>query len=300
MNLLKEGTFIEEAEKAEFKPNNAALIFIFIGLFCGLQILEGIASYILQAVLGLQGQWDMVITLIFTGFVTVGIIVYGYYVEGRSLASFGFIRKHVFSQYIKGFILGILIFSIIVGIGVFTGSLAYEACLANQTWRWVLIFLFGWLFQGMEEEVMLRGYLMPNFSRRTSLLTAVIANSILFAALHLGNNGITVLSFINLIFYGIFASLYATRTNNIWGISGFHSAWNFVQGNIYGISVSGNAVLPSIFNITQKNSALLNGGTFGLEGSLITTIVLSICIALLFVPGIIQRMNASQQEQSNL
>lgn len=298
MNLSKEGTFIEEAEKAKFKPNKAVLIFIFIGLFFGLQILVGIVSYLLQAVLGLKGQWDMVISLISTGFVTMGIVVYGYYVEERSLASFGFIRKHIFSQYIKGFILGILLFSIIVGIGVFTGSLAYEACLANQTWRWVLIFLIGWFFQGMEEEVMLRGYLMPNFSRRTSLLTAVIANSLLFAALHLGNNGMTLLSFINLTLYGIFASLYAIRTNNIWGISGFHSAWNFVQGNIYGISVSGNAALPSILNITQRNSALLNGGAFGLEGSLITTIVLSICIALLFVPGVTQRMNASQQEQS--
>ena len=57
--------------------------------------------------------------------------------------------------------------------------------------------------------------------------------------MHLANSGITVLAFLNLTLFGVFASVYFIKRGNIWGIGALHSIWNFVQGNFYGIRVSG-------------------------------------------------------------
>ena len=63
--------------------------------------------------------------------------------------------------------------------------------------------------------------------------------------------------------------------DNIWGVCGIHSVWNFTQGNLYGISVSGSGQSESIFRTSQNSShAFLTGGEFGIEGSIATTIVL--------------------------
>lgn len=60
----------------------------------------------------------------------------------------------------------------------------------------------------------------PDFS------AAVIANSVIFAALHLLNPGVAPLAIVNLILFGIFASCYFIRRGNIWGIGALHSVWN--------------------------------------------------------------------------
>ena len=111
---------------------------------------------------------------------------------------------------------------------------------------------------------------------------AIGLNAFTFAALHLANNGITWLSFVNLILFGVFASVYFLRRGSIWGIGALHSVWNWVQGNFYGISVSGNQVGSSVFATeTVSGKELLNGGAFGLEGSIMVTIVLAVGIIVL-------------------
>ena len=55
--------------------------------------------------------------------------------------------------------------------------------------------------------------------------------------------------------------------------------WNFVQGNFYGIPVSGLEMSDSVFTTTiNEELELINGGTFGAEGGLATTIVMLLCI----------------------
>ncbi len=61
--------------------------------------------------------------------------------------------------------------------------------------------------------------------------------------------------------------------------------WNFAQGNIFGVSVSGMDIMASVFSFAPTNEGeLINGGTFGLEGGLAVTIVLILAtIAVLLV-----------------
>ena len=73
------------------------------------------------------------------------------------------------------------------------------------------------------------------------------------------------------------------KYDNMWVLAGMHGAWNFVQGNVYGIQVSGNGATASVFNYTSQTSIdWLSGGAFGAEGSIFATIVLIGSIAYLY------------------
>ncbi|MFA9424206.1 MAG: lysostaphin resistance A-like protein [Sedimentibacter sp.] len=157
-----------------------------------------------------------------------------------------------------------------VGIRVITGTLKYDGIVIGGNTLFVILFFFGFLVQGMQEEVMFRGYFMTSLSNKVPIVVAIMINSVVFACMHLLNSGIPILAFSNLILFGVFASVYAIKTNNLWGICAIHSIWNFVQGNFYGILVSGMDTNTSILKFVSTQ----NGGNFGLEGGLAVTIVL--------------------------
>ena len=57
--------------------------------------------------------------------------------------------------------------------------------------------------------------------------------------------------------------------NSIWGICAIHSMWNFAQGNIFGISVSGAKSQVSLFSFKLNSGAeLINGEALVLKADL--------------------------------
>lgn len=202
--------------------------------------------------------------------------------QRRKLSSLGYCKKDAVKEYLRGALLGLIAFSSAVLICMITGAVKFEGISPSFSIGIFLCFTVGFLIQGMAEEMMCRGYFMVSVARRYSMLVAILANSILFAMLHLLNNGISVLAFINLTLYGIFASIYFIKRGNIWAPAAFHSIWNLVQGNVYGIYVSGttnNCKLLS--SISVEGKTLWNGGDFGLEGGLAVTIILVVGILFL-------------------
>ncbi len=204
-------------------------------------------------------------------------------IEKRRLFTMGFSKRGKLSEYVIGLIAGAAAFTLAVLICWITGTLDIKG-LATSVAPLTLIFYFlGFMVQGMGEEVLCRGYLMVSVSRNYTLPVAILANSLAFSALHLLNSGITLLSLINLTLFGIFASIYFIKRGSIWGIAAFHSVWNFVQGNFFGIKVSGTSISASVFESELTDTGtLINGGSFGLEGGLAVTLVLVIGIAILY------------------
>ncbi|MCH5271632.1 MAG: CPBP family intramembrane metalloprotease [Lachnospiraceae bacterium] len=208
--------------------------------------------------------------------------------QKRKMRTMGFCKKAAVKEYLIGMLAGFACFSLAVLFSVLIGGLKLEISLAFRVApvRIIgifLLFLIGFMIQGMAEEVICRGYFMISYARRYPVYAAILANALIFAALHLLNSGISVLAFINLFLFGVFASVYFIRRGNIWGIAAFHSVWNLVQGNFYGIKVSGMDLSDSILTAAPvEGKALFNGGAFGLEGSLPVTVVLIAGILLLY------------------
>ena len=61
-------------------------------------------------------------------------------------------------------------------------------------------------------------------------------------------------------------------TRSLWAPIGLHAAWNFTQGEIYDIPVSGLPV-HGVVNAKLCCNPLLTGNGFGLEASLIAMVV---------------------------
>lgn len=212
-------------------------------------------------------------------FANVGIILVALLfcklIQKRKVTTVGFQKPGMWKEYLCGLGAGFVMFSVAVLLCVATGSLRFQGLSATFSIGIFVLFILGFMIQGMAEEVLCRGYLLVSIGRRYPLAVGIFANAVLFAALHLLNDGISVLAFINLVLFGVFASVYFIKRGNIWGIGALHSIWNLVQGNVYGIRVSGTQSTCSILASEMvAGRELMNGGDFGLEGGLAVTIVL--------------------------
>lgn len=223
---------------------------------------------------------------VFSLFATLGmtavVILFCRLIQKRKPDTLGFVKAGMGKEYLVGIVVGFVMFSSAVLICVVTGAIKIEGISETFSIGMFILFLLGFMLQGMAEEVLCRGYVMVSIARRYSMWTAVISNAVIFAALHLLNSGISVLAFINLVLFGVFASLYFVKRGNIWGIAAVHSVWNLVQGNFWGLRVSGMVTECSVLRSTMiEGRDILNGGAFGPEGGLGVSVVLLVGICVL-------------------
>ena len=227
--------------------------------------------------------WFSALTLFLTVTVIIVCIIYITKIEKRSVQSIGFCGTNPAGEYLIGYGIGIGMLALSWGLCIVTGTATLTGVSPSLSWL-VLLFFLGYLVQGMSEEVLCRGYLMQTLSVRYSPIVAVLLNSAFFALLHGANPGLTPLALLNLLLFGVFASLYMWKRGNIWGVAALHSAWNFAQGNLFGVRVSGTALAPSVLATEFSESGTwFNGGSFGLEGGVAVTIVYAVGIVILLL-----------------
>lgn len=127
---------------------------------------------------------------------------------------------------------------------------------------------------------------MSSLSNKLPLWAAVLISSLFFSLMHLMNAGFNLIVLVNLTLTGIMFAVLAIRFDSLFVCCAAHSIWNLVQGNFYGLPVSGMDAGGSVFRFElAENMDLWTGGVFGLEGSLSETIVMVIVIvAIIFIP----------------
>lgn len=227
--------------------------------------------------------WLTGVTLIASAGLIATAIFYCKKFEKRPISSLGIRKKHIFREYGLGALIGLVMLGLTYLISFLSGAVSIKLN-PNGISPLILLFLLGFIIQGAGEEIMLRGYYMITVARDYKIATAIAVTSVLFGLLHGGNESVNTLSIINIVLFGIFLGVYVFKRGDIWGVCAIHAMWNFAQGCIFGVSVSGMDTKVSIF-VTEidKNKVLANGGSFGLEGSIATTIVVLIAIALVFL-----------------
>ena len=239
-----------------------------------------------EALLSLVSNISMSISLVLQAVTIAAVILFCKWSQKRKVWTLGFRKSGWFREYLVGALVGFLMFTLVFLLSVLTGSVTLrfnEEVLKPQSLIFLILFFAGFLIQGMSEEVLFRGYFLISLGRKkNNLWMAVIVSALLFAAAHLLNNGISLMAFLNLTLFGIFAGVYFLKRGNIWGIGAMHALWNFTQGNIWGVSVSGMDMGPSLFkSVSNADLSFLNGGSFGLEGSIFATAVLAAGILVL-------------------
>ena len=281
-----------------------AFVFVFIGEFVaftlygiGLLALIGLArnfgeagqnlaTYLQtlhQSLTDKTGDFRLILELLAFGFILNTVFRWTRKVEKRPIRTLGFYRENFLSNLVKGFGLGLVLFLLTLLGLVALGQYRFESIHLNPySLAFVVFTIPFWILQGTTEEVVARAWLLPQLASRTNLKLAILISSLFFTLLHMGNSGLTPLSLVNLFLFGVAMSLYLLKTDTIWGIGGIHGAWNFAQGNLFGVLVSGQSSGTSIMKFTpQGNQDWLSGGSFGIEGSIVSSIILFLLILYL-------------------
>jgi hypothetical protein len=144
---------------------------------------------------------------------------------------------------------------------------------------------FAVFVQSSAEELLCRGFMYQRLLKSTnSPAFAIIFNSLFFAALHLFNNGMSILPFYCILIFGVFASMLVYYFDSLWMVMGLHAMWNFTQSILLGLPNSGNNVPYSIFKIgsSVKGSFAYNP-IFGLEGTILSCVLMTACCVALYL-----------------
>ena len=149
---------------------------------------------------------------------------------------------------------------------------------------WLSLFLLV----GVVGEVIFRGILFRLIADKWNIAVGLTTSSLLFGLAHLGNPGATLWAALAIALASgwLFGMAYAYH-QTIWVPVGMHWAWNYLEGGVFGCSVSGT---PLDYRplITPKISGtdLLSGGAFGPEASIICVAIgmgISIVYTVLYI-----------------
>ena len=180
-----------------------------------------------------------------------------------------------------GLCLGLLQISIYVLLDMGRGVLGYSGSSYGNFNLIFLAYFIGFFIQSTSEEVLVRGILTRVLSDKFGRKVAILLPSIFFGLLHLGNEGVTILSTLNTILVGIFFAKLLFYKENIMLTSGVHAGWNFSMAMIYGLNVSGFSGFDSLLNFKILNYNLYDE-IYGPEGSIVVTFIEIISIFIIF------------------
>jgi hypothetical protein len=139
------------------------------------------------------------------------------------------------------------------------------------------------LISATNEELAFRGYPFQKLVESLGPLGAVAVSSACFGLAHLGNPHHTWISTFNTMLVGVPFSIAYLRTRSLWMPVGMHFTWNYVQGFVFGLPVSGFAFPHSLLKVQVHGAAWLTGSDYGPEGGLLSTAVFvgaGICLLL--------------------
>jgi uncharacterized protein len=146
------------------------------------------------------------------------------------------------------------------------------------------------------EETLIRGFLFRVVQMLGGTWIAVLISSAFFGAGHAFNPGATVTSSVAIALEaGVLLAAAYVLTGRLWFPIGLHAGWNFSEGSLYGLSVSGFTSKQALTQGSLRGPAILTGAAFGPEASIIAVVL---CLAVAIV--LLRRAAKSGRIQSPL
>lgn len=140
----------------------------------------------------------------------------------------------------------------------------------------LLVSLLLYFFVAVTEEVIGRGFILGRMlDGGINKFVALFISAVLFSLMHLFNPNFAFIPFLNIMLAGCFLGASYIYTRNLCFPIALHWFWNWIQGSVLGYKVSGNEFSNEnllILHFPEEN--LINGGTFGFEGSILCSLLL--------------------------
>lgn len=177
-------------------------------------------------------------------------------------------------EFAAGLASGLALFTLMTGVVWLMGGITFDGVNPigqTELDYWTAIAIFS----GFSEEVLFRGLLFRAVEKVAGSWIALAITAALFGAGHIFNPGATWFAALAIALEaGIMLGAAYMLTRRLWLAIGFHAAWNFTQGWVFSIPVSGTGSgSAGLIATTRAGPEWLTGGAFGLEASVVAMVV---------------------------
>jgi membrane protease YdiL (CAAX protease family) len=184
-----------------------------------------------------------------------------------------------------GLLAGIALFAAVIALLALAG--AYHVRSSSSV---TVIFapLLMWIAVAVVEEIAFRGFLFRTVQEAGGTWIALAVSAVFFGFAHAANPGATIFSsFAIAIEAGVLLAIAYACTGRLWLPIGIHAGWNFAEGTIFGVAVSGQGThAASVLHGVTAGPTLITGGSFGPEASIAAIAVCVLASIALYVLGV--------------
>ncbi len=186
-----------------------------------------------------------------------------------------------------GIAFGTVLFSVMTGIVALLGG--FEV-LGLRGWGQIWTMLAIAIVSGTLEEILFRGIVLRHMESLIGTWGALACTSALFGLGHITNPDATWFSSLAIgLEAGILLGAAYLLTRRLWLAIGIHAAWNFTQGWIFSIPVSGGDAPLGLLITRRVGPDWLTGGDFGLEASTVAIVVATLAGLLMLRRAVANR-----------
>lgn len=137
------------------------------------------------------------------------------------------------------------------------------------------------------QDLLIAGFAYLVLGPRFGSRAAVIVLSILFVGLHAGvlTGVAAAVPALNLFLAGVLLIYCRVVTGSLWLSVGVHFAWNYLQGPVLGLAVTGQSLTKNSPVLILSGPNWITGGAFGFEGGVAATAVTAAAVATVWLVG---------------
>ena len=171
-----------------------------------------------------------------------------------------------------GLLVGCVFMVLVVGSIVASGCASVTMSDFSGKEQFNIIMTF--LAVAVGEEIMCRGIIFRVIDERWNTWVALIFSALFFGFGHINNDNATWWSSLAIaIEAGLLLGAAYKWSGTLWLPIGIHWAWNYVQGNVFGLAVSGRETGDAILSTAVDGPDIITGGAFGPEASIVAVII---------------------------
>ncbi len=192
------------------------------------------------------------------------------FIEHRPIGAYGLPVRGAFGKlFWEGALVGFLEISLLVAlIYAFGGySFGHLELHGAEILRWGALWAICFLFVGLFEEFLFRGYTLFTLTSGLGFWPASVILSFLFAAVHFQNSGEGLAGVAGVFVVGLLWCFTVQRTGTLWFAVGMHAAYDFGETFLYSVPDSGMVFPGHLSSAALHGPAWLTGGKVGPEAS---------------------------------
>ena len=265
-------------------PRAAQLVFSLVLALAAIAICVGAYRWLVMGALeywfSLNGEAVVVIRRIGTiAMLFTGYWLFARFYECRRLTEFAFNPEAILASAFAG----ALLISLTIAMLFFLGNYQVTQYRGFGLAAGVLATIF---VGALVEEMLFRGIVFRLFEQFFGTTSALVITSALFGFAHLSNDGASSMTLLSVTLLGAFWTLIYALSRNIWVATANHAAWNTAIF-LSGLPLSGQTEWRNAAPLesSYQGSAMLTGGTFGPEDSIINVVLMAVVVMALWYVG---------------